>query len=391
MRETVLENVAASSLVLFVSGLRGKQRLLVSIEKRPRKNGHIVDEKPGAPSSMHLVLHWLLEPGNYERWTAGREKTLLATEIVKEMERNGIKHRTPRSVYFQIYNLRRHFEHVKKWLDDRGQLELFRRGESTEQIETQVLERFPQFRKLMPLFTTSEEQEKGEEQDNSEDTSDLGSSADESRTEKLCFATMCKRKSVSNMQGASELPMIKRGKQEASKSQSQPTTPTTGPTEKQPEVQEVRVQLGVYPVSRQPWESSLGGRDDYCVILTGKVAEEVAQRVIERDLKYKEDLANCHLDEEKKREEIRTKTEQMRAMVEKMLLRNQLKLLMRTSTTKSRFSAALSDSDDGFQDFLSEGEEQETLLNQESVALERRMKTVRLSGASCPAISPGLS
>ncbi|KAE9038774.1 hypothetical protein PR001_g5373 [Phytophthora rubi] len=35
-----------------------------------------------------------------------------------------------------------------------------------------------------------------------------------------------------------------------------------------------------------------------------------------------------------------------------------------------------SDSDDGFQDFLSEDEEQETLLSQEGVALERRMKTM---------------
>ncbi|KAL3656673.1 hypothetical protein V7S43_018452 [Phytophthora oleae] len=35
-----------------------------------------------------------------------------------------------------------------------------------------------------------------------------------------------------------------------------------------------------------------------------------------------------------------------------------------------------SDSDDGFQDFLSEDEEEQTLLDQESVALERRMKTV---------------
>ncbi|KAH7485637.1 Protein YAE1-like protein [Phytophthora ramorum] len=35
-----------------------------------------------------------------------------------------------------------------------------------------------------------------------------------------------------------------------------------------------------------------------------------------------------------------------------------------------------SDSDDGFQDLLSDDEEHETLLAQESVALERRMKTV---------------
>lgn len=35
-------------------------------------------------------------------------------------------------------------------------------------------------------------------------------------------------------------------------------------------------------------------------------------------------------------------------------------------------------SDDGFQDFLSEDEEKETLLSQDSVALERRMKTVSI-------------
>ncbi|EEY63149.1 uncharacterized protein PITG_15360 [Phytophthora infestans T30-4] len=39
-------------------------------------------------------------------------------------------------------------------------------------------------------------------------------------------------------------------------------------------------------------------------------------------------------------------------------------------------SLAASDSDDGFQDSLSDEEEHETLLNQESVALERRMKTM---------------
>ncbi|OWY90077.1 hypothetical protein PHMEG_00041961, partial [Phytophthora megakarya] len=36
-----------------------------------------------------------------------------------------------------------------------------------------------------------------------------------------------------------------------------------------------------------------------------------------------------------------------------------------------------SDSDDGFQDFLSDEEEHDTLVDQESVALEHRMKTVR--------------
>ena len=45
-------------------------------------------------------------------------------------------------------------------------------------------------------------------------------------------------------------------------------------------------------------------------------------------------------------------------------------------------------SDDGFQDFLSEDEEKETLLSQDSVALERRMKTVSFDR---PRMGQGLS
>ncbi|KAG7389209.1 hypothetical protein PHYBOEH_007552 [Phytophthora boehmeriae] len=46
-----------------------------------------------------------------------------------------------------------------------------------------------------------------------------------------------------------------------------------------------------------------------------------------------------------------------------------------TPTTSLPAADAATDSDDGFGDFLSEEEEEETLLAQETVALERRMKT----------------
>ncbi|KAE9131001.1 hypothetical protein PF010_g3641 [Phytophthora fragariae] len=68
------------------------------------------------------------------------------------------------------------------------------------------------------------------------------------------------------------------------------------------------MRFGAYSASPPLWNNRRG--DDFFGI-NYTPGEEVAQMVMEKGLKYQDDLANCHLSGEQKREELRTKTEKV--------------------------------------------------------------------------------
>ncbi|KAE9355186.1 hypothetical protein PF008_g4176 [Phytophthora fragariae] len=261
-------------------------------------------EKPGAPSSMDLLLRWLLKPGNYERWkTASRSKMALMREIVEDMERNGIQHRTPQNVYYQIHNLRRRFDPVKKWLEDEGKLASFRRGEEAESVATEVARRCPQFRELMPVFDQHKGTPSSGDEEQQEDNDEATHKIRVPTTDNANLETVGnKRKAFSRSCATSEPPMKKT---ETLKSQ---LTIDTAGSEKRTKVQEVHMRFGAYSASPPLWNNRRG--DDFFGI-NYTPGEEVAQMVMEKGLKYQDDLANCHLSGEQKREELRTKTEKV--------------------------------------------------------------------------------
>ncbi|EGZ20968.1 hypothetical protein PHYSODRAFT_259497 [Phytophthora sojae] len=177
------------------------------------------------------------------------------------MEKNGIKHRKHRDVYFQIYNLMRRFEPVKKWLEAQGQLQLFCRGELIKQVEAQMQRRYTHFRELRPVFdhdgydtASDEEGEDGDEE------ADQGSSDED----------------------------------------------------------EYHPTKGASPVDRLPWESE-DGDDDYDV--TNATPTGNAGHGNEVELK----LAAIRLQEGERREKLRTEAEEMRTKAEKLLLRHKMK------------------------------------------------------------------
>ncbi|KAF1772320.1 hypothetical protein GQ600_23576 [Phytophthora cactorum] len=94
-------------------------------------------QKRGSPSSMDLLMYWLLTPGNYEMWESNRKKLPIAEGIV---------------VYFKMHNLKRTYKSVKKWLEDKQQLELFFSGKAAKKVESAVFKRCPHFLDLSPVF-----------------------------------------------------------------------------------------------------------------------------------------------------------------------------------------------------------------------------------------------
>ncbi|KAL4108514.1 hypothetical protein PRIC1_000229 [Phytophthora ramorum] len=108
-----------------------------------------------------------------------------------------------------------------------------------------------------------------------------------------------KRKFTSNIPGSSK--RIKRG---AAQSQAL--------VAKQSELQEVDLLVKSYPVGPSFREDNeAGGHDGMNVTLSEKAGDELGRRLIECEVKRKEALAECHLEAEKKREEVRTKLETM--------------------------------------------------------------------------------
>jgi hypothetical protein len=279
------------------------------------------NQKPGAPSSMDVLLRWLLRPGNYARWDSSEaKKTTTAEEIVEEMEAEGIHHRTARCVYFRVHNLKRQYRSVKKWLDDAGQVALFHRGEAGEDVEAAVLRRCPHFRELTPLFDVEEDEDTssdGEVQDEDEDEDiGAGSSKEEhsgSSGEEDGASRGKGGKSKRKTTRASNSSSRKRGKRGSSRAESLPLSA------KQAELEEVSLLLKTYPVIR----SLRGSSDDAGpgarnIFLSEEAGKEWTQRLLEVEIEHTRALGECRLEEEKKRAEVRTK-------LETMLSRNKLK------------------------------------------------------------------
>ncbi|KAG3147842.1 hypothetical protein PI126_g12702 [Phytophthora idaei] len=234
-------------------------------------------QKRGSPSSMDLLMYWLLTPGNYEMWESNRKKLPIAEGIVKTMKAQGILHRSASNNWNCF---------------------------SAKKVESAVFKRCPHFLDLSPVFenvghtsTTAEGEEHEEnvaEGANELNEEDGGSVEDTG-------GAQGKRK----RQGGSGSRSSKRGKQQISP----PLSTVAIPASNQPGLQDTSVLLKRQSVLENTDGDSY--RDGTGVAVTGKAGERMAQRLIDCELKHKEDLAKVRLDAEKKLAEVRTKLETM--------------------------------------------------------------------------------
>ncbi|RLN48059.1 hypothetical protein BBJ28_00011785 [Nothophytophthora sp. Chile5] len=107
--------------------------------------------KPGAPTSLDVLLRWLAAPGNYGR-RMSQLKGKTCREIVTALNAQGIGHRTPGSVRQKVNRVERQYKSTRTWLLDSGHYDLYMRGGTDEQVEKQVQQRCTQFRKLDPVI-----------------------------------------------------------------------------------------------------------------------------------------------------------------------------------------------------------------------------------------------
>ncbi|KAE9355187.1 hypothetical protein PF008_g4177 [Phytophthora fragariae] len=107
--------------------------------------------KPYSPTSMDVLLRWLLTPGNYTRWQAEAKKPLV-DEIVAQLKKEGISTRSPSAVRRRIFKLQQQHETATIWLKNEGHLAQYRNGTADEGVKKAVMERCPLYLKLMPIF-----------------------------------------------------------------------------------------------------------------------------------------------------------------------------------------------------------------------------------------------
>ncbi|KAG7393339.1 hypothetical protein PHYPSEUDO_009543 [Phytophthora pseudosyringae] len=113
------------------------------------------DAENGRPSSLDVLLEWLVVPGNAWRWykaTAIRDgsRHKLSTEVYELLLSHGITYRTISGIKTKLGEQNQQLVQAEKWLESRG-LRRYSVGIS-ENMEREVLKICPHYTKIAPLF-----------------------------------------------------------------------------------------------------------------------------------------------------------------------------------------------------------------------------------------------
>ncbi|GMF12378.1 unnamed protein product [Phytophthora lilii] len=112
------------------------------------------DGKPGSPSSLDVLVRWLMASSNYKRWQSS-PKRVLCQEIVGEFEKQGAPTRSVSAIRKKINKLEHEYSSAASWLKDAGQLERFNDGKADEAVIQGVHQRCSLFRELTPVFQST--------------------------------------------------------------------------------------------------------------------------------------------------------------------------------------------------------------------------------------------
>lgn len=95
--------------------------------KKPYKSW-VKDGVNGGPSSMDILVGWLADRSNYQRWRSGNAvvetdhqqripKKILLEEILTKMRQAGIHHRLPKDVASKISTLQSNYRAACEWMN----------------------------------------------------------------------------------------------------------------------------------------------------------------------------------------------------------------------------------------------------------------------------------
>ncbi|KAG2774411.1 hypothetical protein PC129_g5420 [Phytophthora cactorum] len=108
----------------------------------------------GRPSSLNLLLKWIVTPGNAARWQEAARKAdgsrlVLAAEIYDLLLTYGITYRTVRGAESKLRALEDQFDKAESWLVSKG-------IQNTTEVESVVLQLCPVYRKIEPPLRSAQ-------------------------------------------------------------------------------------------------------------------------------------------------------------------------------------------------------------------------------------------
>ncbi|KAI7885820.1 hypothetical protein K492DRAFT_170417 [Lichtheimia hyalospora FSU 10163] len=129
--------------------------------KKPYKSW-VKDGVNGGPSSMDILVGWLADRSNYQRWRSGNAvietdnqqripKKLLLEEILNKMHQAGIHHRLPKDVASKISTLQSNYRAACEWLNTDAR-RLRKAGVSEHTIHEELIKHFAYWDILNPSF-----------------------------------------------------------------------------------------------------------------------------------------------------------------------------------------------------------------------------------------------
>lgn len=71
------------------------------------------------PTSLDVLLMWMLTPGKYERLHS-RQRSKAVLNILAALKKNGIDHRSESSVRSKVRSIENQYLAAKKWLEERN-------------------------------------------------------------------------------------------------------------------------------------------------------------------------------------------------------------------------------------------------------------------------------
>ncbi|KAG7393335.1 hypothetical protein PHYPSEUDO_009539 [Phytophthora pseudosyringae] len=107
--------------------------------------------RPGAPTTMDVLIRWLTTPGNVKRWRT-EARSPLVRELVDMMQDEGLAHRKAPFVRYKVDATEKQYIQAKQWLLETGMHDAYMTGKASKDVRAQVDRVCPQFKRLDPAF-----------------------------------------------------------------------------------------------------------------------------------------------------------------------------------------------------------------------------------------------
>lgn len=119
---------------------------------RPTYQSALTDNvRPGGPTTMDMLMRWLMKPGNVKRWRT-EPRAPLIREVVDMMQEEGLAHRQPPFVRYKLIAIEKQYITAQKWLLETGMHDAYIKGKAAKEVRIHVHHLCPQFKELDLAF-----------------------------------------------------------------------------------------------------------------------------------------------------------------------------------------------------------------------------------------------